>query len=520
VVYIKNKKKVNIMNNIILDGNSLTVEQVVSAVYNKKKIKLSKTAIDNIKQARKTVCKIIESGKTVYGVNTGFGALSSVSISANKVKNLQQNIVRSHASGSGEPFPEIVTKAVLLILANGLSKGHSGCREIVVQTLIEMFNKGVCPVIPSQGSLGASGDLIPLAHLALVLIGEGEAFYKGKRYPGKPAMKKAEIPTLKLEAKEGLSLLNGTYVMNALGCLTLHRAEKILKLSDIAAGITLEVTRGSKTPEKPEIHKVRPHHGQKITAANIRKLVAGSEILESHKYCDRVQDAYSLRCVPQVHGAVKDAVRYCRSIFKTELNSATDNPLVLGDEVISAGNFHGQPLAIPLDTLGIAITDLGNISERRVDRLMNTALSELPAFLSPDPGLNSGYMLAHYLSASLTFENRGLATPGSIDSVPVSANKEDFNSNGMWCARKAWRITENTEKIIAIELLCAVQALDFIEGWKAGKGTQAAYDIIRRKVPMLKRDRVTHKDIDAVIELIQSDAILEAVEKTVGELLV
>jgi len=501
-----------------LDGNSLTIDGIIDAVYKDKKITLSDKAVNKIKRAHETVCTIVDSDDTVYGVNTGFGALSTISISQDKVKKLQENIVRSHASGSGEPFPISVVKAVLILLTNGLSKGHSGCRETVVRTIIDMYNKGVYPVIPSQGSLGASGDLIPLAHLALVLTGEGEAYYQGKRFSGKTAMRKAGIEPIRLEAKEGLSLINGTYVMTALGSLILHRSEKVVKLADIAAGITLEVTRGSKTPERPEIHKVKPHPGQIKTASNIIKLVENSEIIESHKYCSRVQDAYSLRCVPQVHGAVKDAVRYCRSAFDIELNAATDNPLVFGDDVISAGNFHGQPLAIPLDTLGIAVTNLGNISERRIDRLMNPALSELPAFLTPSPGLNSGYMLSHYLAAALTFENKGLATPGSIDSVPVSANKEDFNSNGMWCARKAWKIVENTEKIIAIELLCAVQALDFVEGWKPGKGTQAAYRIIREKVPKLQRDRIIHKDIDAVTELIQSDRILDVVESAVGNL--
>ncbi|KPK93111.1 hypothetical protein AMJ80_06145 [bacterium SM23_31] len=503
---------------IVLDGASLTIEKLAAVVYENKPVRLTDTAVKKIESAHKKICNIIESGQTVYGVNTGFGALSRVRIPSKKVKKLQLNLVRSHTSGTGVPLPEEIVKAVLVLLANGLSNGYSGCRRAVVETLVEMINKGVYPVIPSQGSIGASGDLIPLAHLASVVIGEGEATYGGKRYSGKMAMKKAGIPALTLEAKEGLSLINGTYVMTALGSLTLRKAETLNKLADIAAAVTLEVIMDSKTPMNPEIHKIRPYPGQTATAANIMKLVEGSEIIESHKYSDKFQDAYSLRCAPQIHGAVKDAVRYCRSTLEIEMNSVTDNPLVFENSVISAGNFHGQPLAITLDTLGIAMTGLGNIAERRIDRLMNPALSGLPAFLSPDPGLNSGYMMAHYLAASISFENRGLAAPGSINSVPVSANKEDYNSNGMWCARKAWQIVNNTEKIIAIELLCAAQALDFVKGLEPGTGARAVYDIIRQKVSKLKTDRVIQKDINAVIGLIRTGQILETVEDAVGKL--
>lgn len=503
---------------VALDGGSLTIEKLAAIVYENRPVQLTDTAVKKIENAHKRVRKILESDQTVYGVNTGFGALSHVRIPSKKVKKLQLNLVRSHTSGTGDPLPEPVVKSALVLLVNGLSNGYSGCRRVLVETLVEMINKGVYPIIPSQGSLGASGDLIPLAHLAIVVVGEGKAIYRGTRYSGKMAMKKAGIPALTLEAKEGLSLINGSYVMTALGSLALRKAEILNKLVDVTAATTLEVTMGSKIPMNPEIHKIRPHPGQIATAANIRKLVEGSEIIASHKYCDRVQDAYSLRCIPQVHGAVKDAVRCCRSTFEIEMNSVTDNPLVFENSVISAGNFHGQPLAISLDMLGIAMTSLANIVERRIDRLMNPAMSGLPAFLSPNPGLNSGYMMAHYLAASISFENRGLATPGSIDSVPVSANKEDYNSNGMWCARKAWQIVNNTEKIIAVELLCAVQALDFVKGWHPGKGTRAAYDVIRQEVPKLKSDRIIQKDINKVIELVRTGQILKAVEAAVGKL--
>lgn len=505
---------------IELDGSSLTIENLAEIVYHNRQIGLSADAVESIQRARRNVLRIIESGQTVYGINTGFGALGTVKIPSDKVRELQLNLVRSHAGGSGDPLPEEVTKAILVLMVNGLSKGHSGCRSELVGTLVEMVNKGVYPVIPSQGSLGASGDLIPLAYAALVLIGEGDAYFNGKRYSGRTAMKKAGIPPITLEAKEGLSLVNGTYVMSALGSIALFRAERLNKLSDIAASISLEVTMGSKTPVNPEIHELKPHPGQIATANNVRKLLDGSGIIESHKFCDRVQDAYSLRCVPQVHGAVKDAMRYCRSTIEIEMNSVTDNPLIFDDGVYSAGNFHGQPLAISLDTLGIAITGLGNISERRTERLMNPALSELPAFLSPKElgGLHSGYMMAHYLAASISFENRGLATPGSIDSVPVSGNKEDFNSNGMWSARKAWQIVENTEKIVAVELLCGVQALDFIKGADPGKGAGAVYKIVRKHVAQLKKDKVLHKDIETMIRLVRSGEILDAVEHEVGRL--
>ena len=503
---------------IVLGGDSLNIEKLASAAYEDIPIKLSETAIKNIERGHKNLTSILESGAVAYGVNTGYGALSGVQIPLNKLKDLNINMIKSHMSGTGEPFSKQASKAVLILMANSQSKGHSGARRVLVDTIIKMINKGVYPVIPSQGSLGASGDLIPLSHAAAVLIGEGEAVYQGKRCSSRAAMKKAGIPTQVLEAREGVSLVNATHMMTALGSLSLHSAERLNKLADIALAMTLESILGLKTSVSPKVHKVRPHAGQTVTAANIRKLIDGSEIMKSHKYSSKIQDAYSLRCAPQVHGAVKDAVRYCRSTLEIEINSVTDNPMIFDQEVISAGNFHGQPLAISLDALGIAITVLGNISERRIDRLMNPQLSDLPAFLTPDPGLNCGYMMAHYLAASISFENRGLATPGSIDSVPVSANKEDFNSNGMWCARKAWQIIQNSERIIAAELLCAAQALDFLKEWKPGKGTGIAHNLIRQKVPTLKRDRILKKDINSVVDLIHSNQILESVEKTIGEL--
>ncbi len=501
-----------------LGMKKLTIDQLVTTVRNKIPVSLSQMAVYNIERSYKRILKFLGSDQIIYGLMTGLGGLSSVRIPPDKIKTLQLNLIRSHCCGMGDPFPEEVVRTIMILLVQGLGKGHSGCRKVVVETLIKMVNKGIIPIVPSQGSLGASGDLIPLAHIAIVMIGEGEAVYKGKRYSGAAAMRKAGIPVLTLINREGVSLVNGTYGMSALGALTQKRADELCKLADIAAAMTLEVVLGSSTAVKDEIHRLKPHPGQIATASNIKRLVKDSEIIASHKFCDRVQDAYSLRCSPQVHGAVKDALRYSRSVMEIEINSVTDNPIVFDDGVISGGNFHGQPLAISLDTLGIAIVDLGNISERRIDRLMNPVLSELPAFLSPDAGLNSGYMMAHYLAASISFENRGLATPGSIDSVPVSANKEDYNSNGMWSARKAWKIVENAERIIAVELVCAAQAVDFRSEYKPGKGTQAAYQVIRSKVKMLKQDRIIGKDIQSVIGLIRSGDLVQAVEKSVGKL--
>jgi len=483
-------------NDIALDGSSLTLEDVIEVVYENKPVILSEKGNRNIEKAHRRVQKILESGDVVYGVNTGFGALSAVRIPDKKVRDLQYNLIRSHSCGTGEPFPPHMVKAMMLILANGLAKGHSGCRTVIVQTLIDMINKNLTPVVPSQG----------------------RAVYHGRELSGRAALRQAGIAPVSLEAKEGLSLINGTYVMSAVGGLAHLQSENLARIADIAAAMTLEVTKGTSTAVRPEIQEARRHPGHKSTAANILKLVAGSGIMDSHKDCGRVQDAYSLRCVPQVHGAVKDALAYCRNTLEIEINSTTDNPLIFGDDVISAGNFHGQPLAIAFDTLGIAVTDLGNIAERRIERLMNPSLSGLPAFLSPDPGLNSGYMMSHYLASGIALENTGLAAPGSVASNPVSANKEDYVSNGMWCARKAAKIAENTEKILAVELMCAVQAFEFVEGLKSGAGTTAACKTIREVVPKLKRDRIIQKDLLAVLGLIQDGTLIMNVEAAAGQL--
>ena len=503
---------------IAIGSGKISIDDVVSVVYRSAPVRLAPAAIARIGKGRRNLEALLASGQAFYSINTGFGALGGIKIPATRLKELQVNLIRSHSAGTGEPFPIDIAKAALLVTLNSLAKGHSGCRMILVETLAAMINKGVIPVIPSQGSIGASGDLIPLAHASGVMIGEGEATYGGKRRPAKEAMRKAGIPLLELEPREGVALTNGTHMMTALGALAVHRAGRLNKLADIALAMSLESILGLTASLDPDVHRLRPHPGQRATAMNVRKMIGGSRLLASHRYSEKIQDAYSLRCGPQIHGAAKDALRYCRSVLDVELNSVTDNPLVFDRKVVSAGNFHGQPLAISLDTLGIAATVLGNVSERRIDRLMNPNLSGLPAFLAPDPGLNSGYVMAHYLAAALTLENRGLAAPGSIDSVSVSANKEDYNSNGMWCARKAWRIIRNVEKIIGVEILCAAQALDLMKGREPGKGSATARKIVRRKIPQLKADRVLKRDLDSVQELISSGRLVEGVESVVGRL--
>jgi histidine ammonia-lyase len=502
---------------ISLGARRITIEDLVSVVYKNKPVSLAPAAISRIQKGHSSLTALLESNEAFYSVNTGFGALSGIRIPTDKLKELQVNLIRSHSAGAGEPFPFEIAKGALVITANSLAKGHSGCRRVVVDTLIAMINRGVIPFIPSQGSIGASGDLIPLAHASGVMLGEGEAYYRGKRQTAKQAMRKAGIPMLELEPREGVALTNGTHLMTALGALSVHRAGRLNKLADIALALSLESILGLTTSLDPDVHKLRPHPGQLATAQNLRKMIKGSRLLASHPYSKKIQDAYSLRCGPQIHGAAKDGLRYCRSVLDVEINSVTDNPLVFGNKIVSAGNFHGQPLAVSLDTLGIAATVLGNVSERRIDRLMNPNLSGLPAFLAPDPGLHSGYMMAHYLSAALALENRGLAAPGSVDSVPVSANKEDYNSNGMWCARKAWQILRNVENIIGIEILCAVQALDLLKG-RSGTGSEAARRIVRERVRPLEGDRVLQKDIKAVHELIASGRLIEGVEAAVGPL--
>jgi histidine ammonia-lyase len=462
---------------------------------------------------------LVAGDKPAYAITTGVGKLSDVRIAGEQIRELQVNLLRSHAVGVGEPLSSIDTRAMMVLRANSLSKGHSGVRPAVIDTLCEMLNRGVTPFVPSQGSVGASGDLAPLAHLALVLIGEGECFdEKGQRIPGADALRRAEIKPLILEAKEAVSLINGTQGMLALGVLAVLAAEMMVDSADVISAMTLDALHGTDMAFDARIHQARPHAGQITTAANLRKLLEGSELRESHRDCGRVQDAYSLRCIPQVHGAVRDTLTYCRGILEIEINSAVDNPLVfmnshseVGGDVISGGNFHGEPLAFALDFLAIALSALAGISERRLERLVNPALNEgLPPFLASGAGLNSGFMMPQVTAAALVSENKILAHPASVDSITTSGNKEDYVSMGMTAALKLKRIAENTRNVLAIEAMAAAQALDFMAPLKTGKRGQAAYAAIRSVSPSMEKDRVMYKDFAKIGELITNGKIAES----------
>lgn len=488
---------------IDLTGNDLTVKQFGRVVFERARVALAAGARKQMERARALVEKLVAENAVVYGVTTGFGDLARVRIAPDQLRAVQINLLRSHACGVGEPLSETESRATLLLRANVLAKGFSGARPVVVERLCEMLNRGLHPMIPSRGSVGASGDLAPLAHLALVLLGEGEAFLDGARLSGKEALRKAGLEPLQLEAKEGLSLINGTQPSLAVGLLALLEAENLVDTADVATALSLDALRGTPVAFDERIQALRPFPGQLETARNVRRLNEGSEIRESHLACTRVQDAYSLRCTPQVHGAVRDALGYARRVFEVELNSGTDNPLVFAEDgqVLSGGNFHGQPLALALDVVGIALAQLGNISERRTERLINPALSDLPAFLTRQAGLHSGLMMAQVTAAALASENKGLAHPASVDSIPTSGN-EDFVSMSMGAALKARRLADNVESILAIELLCACQGIDLLAPLKTGQLAAQAHAAVRRAVPMLEADRVLAPDIEAIRQLI------------------
>jgi len=508
------------MKPIILDGESLTLEQAVSVLRPSAAVKLAPGAKSNVDRARQVIDAAVRGKKVVYGVTTGFGALSDVVISRADGKKLQLNILMSHAAGVGNPLPDDIVKLVLLLMANSKAKGYSGLRWSTLRTLLDMLNRGVCPLIPEKGSVGASGDLAPLAHLSLVLVGRGRARYRGQWMDGKKALRLAKIKPVTLAEGEGLALINGTQVMTAIGVWTAFHALRLAKAADIAAAMSLEVLLGSNTQFHKQIHRIRPHCGQIDSAANMRRITDGSEIISSHKDCGRVQDAYSLRCVPQVHGASRDAMQFVRRSIETEMNSATENPLVFPDgKILSGGNFHGQPVALALDFLALALAELANISERRIERMVNPGLSGLPSFLISGGGLNSGFMIAQYTAAALVSENKVLAHPASVDSIPTSANKEDHVSMGTIAARKAMQILENVKYVTAIELLCGAQALDLFTNLKPGRGTLAAYDVIRKHVKHLDRDRELHCDIETVAGLIDDGALVDAVETAAGPLM-
>ena len=513
---------------IQLNGTDLNVEQLWEIAVRKSRVALGPRAVKKMTASRALVERWLSEGETVYGVTTGFGEFANVRIDIDRIEELQENLILSHAAGAGEPLPREIVRAMMALRVNALAKGFSGIRVATVHTLCSMVNADIIPVIPSQGSVGASGDLVQLAHLVLAMLGRGNVWRNdGSMESAGKALKRSRIAPVKLTAKEGLALINGTQMMTSYAALAVHRSLELVRIADIAAAVSVEALRGSDTPFDARIHAVRPYVGQMHAANNLRALMKGSKLRESHRHGDeRVQDAYSIRCCPQVHGASRDAISYVADKVAIEINSANDNPLIFPKSGVhlEGGNFHGQPMALALDFLAIALAEFANISERRTERLVNGSLSGLPRFLAMEGGLHSGLMIAQYTAASLVSENKVLAHPASVDSIPTSANQEDHNSMGSISAQKAWRILQNAETVLAIELLCACQALDYARRWKsemplaAGKGTEAAYRAVRSAVPFADRDRVLHNDIQVILQQLQSGFLLNAVERAVGPL--
>ncbi len=501
---------------VTINGHALSIAQVLAVARHYAPVTLGSDSLQRIQAARAVIDTIAAEDRKVYGVTTGFGHLSSVRIQHDQLIELQYNLLRSTASGVGEPLTEEVTRAMMVLLAASLARGNSGVRVEVIQTLLGMLNAKVYPIIPSRGSVGASGDLAPLAHLGLVLIGEGEVIYKGHRCSGTEALQEIGLVPLRLQAKEGLALINGTHLMEATAVLALADTQSIIRTAEVACAMSIEGLKGSHVPLDPRIHRLRGQHGQQLSAARLLTLVRNSEINYSHRNCARVQDPYTLRCAPQVLGAVRDAVEYCANIFERELHAVTDNPLVFPEDnaVLSGGNFHGQPLALALDVMAIALAQLASFSERRTYSLMGPHDWDeggAPLFLTPNPGLNSGFMVAQYVAAALVNEIKVLAHPASIDSIPTSAGMEDFVSMGATSAHKLQRILEQTQQVIAIELLCAAQMLEFRKPLKPGAGVQQAYELVRSYVTKLEHDRVLAPDI-AVLTKAVKEGVFDAVE--------
>ena len=505
---------------ILLDGEGLTLADVERVARDGESAALDPAARPKVLAARAVIERALAAERKIYGVSTGFGPLSDVFVSGADRDALQANLLRSHALGTGGPIGMAETRATILLRANVLAKGCSGVRTEVIDLLCDLLNRRVHPVIPERGSVGASGDLAPLAHLALVLIGEGEAVYDAQRLPGAEALRRAGLTPVALKAKEGLALINGTCGLTGIGALAWVRAARLVKLADVAGAMTLEALRGSFVPFDSRLQAVRPHPGQIVTAENLRRLLRDSEINLSHRDCGKIQDSYTLRCIPQVHGGVRDALGFVEAALNRELNAATDNPLVFpdGDEVLSGGNFHGHPVAVALDLLAVGLAGLCGFVERRIERLVNPQLSELPAFLVEASGLNSGFMMAQISAASLAAEARVLASPASVQSIPTSGNKEDFVSMGWLAAVKASQVADRLATILALEFLCAAQALDFLLPLRAGRGPQAAYERLRREIPHLAQDRTLRPDLDRALTLLESGALLDCVAAAVGPL--
>ena len=511
-----------------IDGKSLTLEQIEIFISDNVKIQLTTESKRHVKRARAMVDKWVSTDEVVYGITTGFGEFANVKISQKDIELLQHNLIVSHSVGVGDPLPPFIVKIMMLLRVNALASGHSGIRLTTLQLLIDMINNNIIPIIPSQGSVGSSGDLAPLSHLVLAMIGKGKvqifknvgdsATENPSHIKAKTALKKFGLEPVVLSAKEGLALINGTQMMTAFAAYISIHAKNLLKYSDIAGALSHEALRGTDKAYDKRIHELRPFIGQIHTAQNMLNLIEGSEIRTSHLAGDsRVQDSYSIRCIPQIHGASKDAVEYVCSIVEIELNSVNDNPLIFpeqGDH-LEGGNFHGQPIALAMDFMGIALSELASVSERRIERLTNGSLSDLPRFLTSNGGLNSGLMIAQYTAASLVSENKVLAHPASVDSIPTSANQEDHNSMGSIAARKCFQILKNVQRVISIELLTAAQGIEFLKPLKCGKGTDAAYQEIRKFVPPLKKDRILYKDIDKVTKLVTSGGLLKVVQKKV-----
>jgi histidine ammonia-lyase len=490
-----------------INGSNLDLFRCEKILYQNYNVYVSNESIEKINKSRNVVEKILKSNKVVYGINTGFGFLKNTIIPNNDIEKLQENLILSHSVGVGEYLNNKISKLMLLLRANALCKGYSGVRKELIDKILEFFNNDIIPVIPSQGSVGASGDLAPLSHMALTLIGKGKVFYENKIYETEKLLKKLKIEPIILKAKEGLALINGTQFMSSIAVFILIKALKLIEIADVISAMTLDSLKGTSSAFRKELHLIRKHKGQLKTANNLYNLLKDSQIADSHKNCEEVQDAYSLRCIPQVHGAVRDAIDYCKNIIEIEINSVTDNPIILPDtgEVISCGNFHGEPIAIAMDLLGIALSELGNISERRIERMLNPNLNKgLPAFLIEKSGINSGFMIAQYTAASLVSENKVLAHPGSVDSIPTSANQEDHVSMGSISAKKCLKILENLENILSIELLCACQSLDFRKPLKTSEKLCKIYSMIRENIKFLNEDRTIHEDINKVRNIINS----------------
>ncbi|GMU59162.1 MAG: histidine ammonia-lyase [Myxococcaceae bacterium] len=507
------------MSALAIDGNTLSLEAIREVAERNRPVELSGEARKRVDAARALVERVAAGDEPAYGINTGFGTLAEVRIDKKDLRDLQRNLIVSHAAGVGQPLSLVEARALLLLRCNVLAKGFSGVRSSTLDLGLQMLNRGVIPVVPERGSVGASGDLAPLAHLALVFIGEGEAWFDGQRLSGREALGRAGLSPVVLEAKEGLTLVNGTQAMCAVGAPALLMAEELAALFDLAGAMTVEGLLGSHVPFRADVHAVRPHPGHGLVSAHLRALLEGSELVKTHVDCDKVQDPYSLRCMPQVHGAAREGLSFCRRILETEVNAGTDNPLVFAElsDIVSAGNFHGQPVSLALDVLAMALTQLSSISERRVEQMVNPSLSGLPPFLAKQSGLNSGFMIAQVTAAALVAESRILCHPASVDSIPSSAGREDHVSMGMTAALKARQVVEHARHVAAIEILVASQALDFRAPVKAGRGVQAAYELVRSRVPHMATDRELHKDIASVTSLLQSGELLATVRRACYE---